>query len=216
MFQGHIFNSQVYTHAVATLSLCRGPPATRLEGEQLVWPKKHFLIVKRNNLCDSLLCTYCYTGAPCFRWQSCCVTGICLLGPEGLSSARVLLSYPLILLPSVLLGEIHPKLKALSKPIPHKSCWNSTFGSLVLESISVFLLKSIGSKLLPILTTWTFRTRPNVTITVFVQTQTPLGQVPQIVSGENALFIQMHCKWRTKIPENQESYFFSPLSIRIW
>lgn len=57
----------------------------------------------------------------CFRQQSCCVAGICFLGPERLSSARAILSYPLTPLPSVLLGEIHPRVKSLVKARAHIS-----------------------------------------------------------------------------------------------
>ena len=145
----------MYTYAIAKLSLCRGPPATRLEGEQLVWPKNHFCIRESNSLSDTLLCTYCYAGAPCFRQRSCCVAGIFFLGPERLSSARAILSYPLTPLPFVLLGEIHPRVESLVKAHSHISHAETLPLDLWSLKASQSFLKSVGSKLskLPILTT---------------------------------------------------------------
>lgn len=75
--------------------------------------------------------------------------------------------------PSVLSGEIHLRLQSLVSA--HSQISYADTLSLHVLSLKAFhsFLTSIGSKHLPISTTWTFRTQPNVTMTLYKCTPWP-------------------------------------------
>lgn len=141
--------------------------AARLEGKLLAWPKTHFFTVESHSLCDNLLCTYCYPGAH-FRQWSCCVPGICFLGPERLSSARAYSFLPLACCLLCYQVKLIQELQVWSKPIPTLAVLKLYFWiSSPWKHFS--LLKSEGSKVLPVLTAWTFKTWADVTMTLSIQ-----------------------------------------------